>query len=89
MGGDHVTITLAFLHSPKNIIKSMAEKEVKKEVSERDALWAEYVANYKAKNPVKAKAKEDNGEFKVPPVNFVGKKRVRTDSKGKTIVEIY
>lgn len=38
--------------------------------SDRQARWDKHVANYKAKNPVKAAAKEKNGEFGKIPDSF-------------------
>jgi len=38
----------------------------------REQLWAEFLANYKAKNPVKFAAKDAVGAFKVIPASFLG-----------------
>lgn len=70
------------------------DKEEKKEdkkdepVDERTALWAEFVANYKAKNPVKWAQKDARGELVTPPASFLGKKVVRTLPNGTVRVEI-
>lgn len=67
----------------------VVEVKAPKVISEREKLWKEYVANYKTKNPVKAAAKEANGEFDVPPISFLGKKEVRKNQNGTTSVVIY
>lgn len=51
------------------------EPSKKEEPSPREQLWAEFVKNYKAANPVKAAIKEANGEFKAPPASFLGKRK--------------
>lgn len=61
----------------------MVKEIVKAEVSEREALWLEFQAAYKIKNPVKFAAKELAGAFKVIPASFVGKKVVTNLPNGK------
>ena len=67
--------------------KEIEKKEEK--VSERDALWQEYIAGYKLKNPVKFASKDARGEFAKIPDSFIGKKRVRVLANGQQKVEIY
>ena len=59
------------------------------EQGDREALWKEYLANYKAKNPVKFATKEARGEFKVPPVSFKGIVKVVKLPSGSLRKEIY
>lgn len=47
--------------------KETQEKATK---GEREARWEAHVANYKKENPVKAAAKEKNGEFSKIPDSF-------------------
>ncbi len=49
------------------------QKEVKKEPTERELAWAQYVENYKKKNPVKWASKDANKEFDVIPPSFLRK----------------
>ncbi len=63
--------------------KEKEEKTEKTEVSQRDVLWAKFIENYKAKNPVKAALKEKNGEFKTVPTSFLGKTKTE---KGKEVI---
>lgn len=58
------------------------KKEEKKEVSERQKLWDEYVANYKVKNPVKWEAKNARGQFDTIPDAFIGLKTVTKQANG-------
>lgn len=51
----------------------MAKDEKKVEVSERETLWAKFLENYKAANPVKFAQKEEAGAFKTIPSSFLGK----------------
>lgn len=53
---------------PKEKMGDVSEKSV----SQREALWKEYVANYKKSNPVKGAAKEARGEFNNIPDSFRG-----------------
>lgn len=62
---------------------SKEEKVEKKSLSQREDLWQKFVANYKAKNPVKFALKDARGEFKNIPDTFVGKVAV---SKGKEVI---
>lgn len=39
-------------------------------MSDREARWESFLANYKQKNPVKFASKEANGEFKKIPDSF-------------------
>lgn len=55
-------------------------EEVKAKGDPREALWQEFLANYKASNPVKYEAKEKAGQFKTIPASFRG---VVTLKKGK------
>jgi hypothetical protein len=71
------------------VIEETVVEETPKADSERMKLWKEYVANYKIKNPVKGASKEANGEFKVPPVSFVGKKSTTRLQNGTTRTVIY
>lgn len=62
----------------------MAKEKAEKDV--RQAIWDEYVENYKKESPVKAAAKEKNGELSEPPASFLGIKEVKKRADGKEIV---
>jgi hypothetical protein len=70
-------------------VEKKAEKEVAAPVSEREQLWAEFLANYKAKNPVKFAAKEAAGAFKTIPASFIGKKVTKQRANGPALTQIF
>lgn len=59
------------------------------EVSPREALWAEYVENYKKSNPVKFAQKEANGEFKKIHTSFQGVKKTVKLANGQVRTQIF
>lgn len=65
------------------------QDSIAEEKSERELLWAEYLENYKKKNPVKFARKEANGEFKSPPPSFKGVKTESKTSTGQVRVQIF
>lgn len=51
-------------------IKVSDDSVVKAPSGDREAAWEKFLANYKAKNPVRFARLEANGEFKTIPDSF-------------------